>query len=142
MNGTEVKLTLTQVQRYQTCQALLEGRLTTAEAAQALGLSPRQVQRLKARLQADGPQALVHGNTARSPANKTPAALKQQVLDLATTTYRRHHPECRGDIPPAGAECTGIPDGLLPGSAGQCPRPFAAAATALLLTPGPYELAR
>jgi transposase len=87
MNGTEVKLTLNQVQRYETCQALLEGRLTTVEAARALGLSPRQVQRLKARLQADGPQALVHGNTARPPANKTPAKLKQQVLDLATTTY-------------------------------------------------------
>ena len=87
MNGTEVKLTLPQVQRYEVCKALLEGRLTTAEAALALGLSPRQVQRLQARLQADGPPSLVHGNTARPPANKTPDQLKQQVLDLATTTY-------------------------------------------------------
>jgi hypothetical protein len=30
---------------------------------------------------------LVHGNTARAPANKTPDELKQRVLDLATTTY-------------------------------------------------------
>src|SRR5438874_9392677 len=89
MNGTEVKLTLPQVQRYEVCKALLEGRLTTAEAALALGLSPRQVQRLQARLQADGPPSLVHGNTARPPANKTPDQLKQQVLDLATTTYAR-----------------------------------------------------
>ena len=87
MNGTEVKLTLPQVQRHEICTALIAGRLTTAEAAVALGLSPRQVQRLKARLQADGPQSLVHGNTARCPANKTPDRLKQQVLDLATTTY-------------------------------------------------------
>jgi len=87
MNSAEVKLTLNQVQRYEVCKALLEGRLTTDEAARALGLSPRQVQRLKRRLQADGPQGLVHGNTARPPANKTPAELKQQVLDLATTTY-------------------------------------------------------
>jgi hypothetical protein len=43
MNHPEVKLTLNQVQRYQTCQALLEGRLTTDEAALALGLSQRQV---------------------------------------------------------------------------------------------------
>ena len=50
MNGAEVKLTLNQVQRYETCKALLEGRLTTDEAALALGLSPRQVQRLKRRL--------------------------------------------------------------------------------------------
>jgi transposase len=87
MNGTEVKLTLTQVQRYEVCNALLEGCLTTDEAARALGISPRQVLRLKARLQAEGPHSLVHGNTARPPANKTPAELKQQVLDLATTRY-------------------------------------------------------
>jgi hypothetical protein len=41
MNGTEVQLTLTQVQRYETCKALLEGRLSNDEAARALGLSPR-----------------------------------------------------------------------------------------------------
>jgi transposase len=87
MNDPEVTLTLNQVQRYQTCQALLEGRLTIDEAALALGLSRRQVQRLKRRLQAEGPQALRHGNTARPPANKTPDAIRQQVLDLATTTY-------------------------------------------------------
>jgi transposase len=87
MNDAEVKFTLNQVQRYEVCKALLEGRLTCAEAAGALGLCPRQVQRLKRRLQADGPQGLVHGNTARAPANQTPAELKQQVLHLATTTY-------------------------------------------------------
>jgi transposase len=87
MTDPEVKLTLNQVQRYETCKALLEGRLTNAEAALALGLSPRQVQRLKHRLRTDGPTGLVHQNTARPPANKTPDAVKQQVLDLATTTY-------------------------------------------------------
>jgi len=87
MIDPEVKLTLNQVQRYETCKALLEGRLTTDEAALALGLSPRQVQRLKRRLVANGPRGLIHGNTARPPANKTPDQLKQQVLDLATTTY-------------------------------------------------------
>jgi transposase len=87
MNDPEVKLTLNPVQRYQTCPALLEGRLTTAEAAAALGLSRRQVQRLKSRLRSAGPGGLVHGNTARAPANKTPDSLKQQVPHLATTTY-------------------------------------------------------
>jgi transposase len=87
MNDSEVKLTLNQVQRYETCKALLECRLTTDQAAQALGLSRRQVQRLKRRLQADGPRGLIHGNTTRPPANKTPEQRKQQVLDLATTTY-------------------------------------------------------
>jgi hypothetical protein len=46
MNDPEVTLTLNQAQRYHTCQALLEGRLTTAEAALALDRSRRHVQRL------------------------------------------------------------------------------------------------
>jgi len=87
MIDSEVRLTLDQVQRYETCKALLEGRLTTDEAAHALDLSPRQVLRLKRRLQDDGPRGLVHGNTTRPPATKTPAERKRQVLDLATTTY-------------------------------------------------------
>src|SRR4029079_17261083 len=87
MSDSEVTLTLNQVQRYQTCQALLDARLTADEAAHALGLSRRQVQRLKHRLQAHGPQAFRHGNSARTPANKTPDALRQRVIHLATTTY-------------------------------------------------------
>jgi hypothetical protein len=87
MNDAEVKLTLNQVQRYETCKALLEGRLSLQEAALALRLSPRQVLRLKQRLLAEGPQGLIHRNTARPPANRTPPELKQQVLHLATTTY-------------------------------------------------------
>ena len=34
MNGSEVKFTLNQVQRYEVCKALLEGRLTNAELAE------------------------------------------------------------------------------------------------------------
>jgi hypothetical protein len=87
MNDAEVKLTLNQVQRYETCKALVEGRLSLPEAALALRLSPRQVLRLKRRLLAEGPQGLIHRNTARPPANRTPPELKQQVIHLATTTY-------------------------------------------------------
>src|SRR5947209_11157517 len=87
MNDAEVKLTLNQVQRYETCKALIEGRLSLQEAALALRLSPRQVLRLKRRLLAEGPQGLIHRNTARPPANCTLPELKQQVLHLATTTY-------------------------------------------------------
>jgi hypothetical protein len=87
MNNSEVKLTLNQVQRYETCKALLEGRLSLQEAALALRLSPRQVLRLKRRLLTEGPQGLIHRTTSRPPANRTPAALKEQIIHLATTTY-------------------------------------------------------
>jgi Homeodomain-like domain len=87
MSDSEVKLSLSQVQRYEVCQALAEGRLSLHEAALALRLSVRQVLRLKARALDEGPQGLVHRNTARPPANKTPDELKQRVIHLAGTTY-------------------------------------------------------
>jgi len=83
----EVKLTVKQVQRYETVQAALEGRLGTAQAAAALRLSVRQVQRLKRRVEAAGPVGVVHGNTGREPPNKTPPALRDEVLALATARY-------------------------------------------------------
>jgi len=41
-----------------------------AEAAQLLGLSPRQIKRLKASYR--GPAALLHGNQGRSPTRRRP----------------------------------------------------------------------
>jgi len=83
----EVRLTVSQSIRYATVQRALDGGLTNAEAARALGLSVRQVQRLKRQVEARGPQGVVHGNTGRDPPNKTPAALQAKVVALATGRY-------------------------------------------------------
>ncbi len=46
--------------------SLLErGRITTAQAVEALGLTPRQVRRLRRTLQQHGPAGLAHGNRGR-----------------------------------------------------------------------------
>jgi hypothetical protein len=84
MTDPEVKLTSNHVQRSQTSRALPGGRLTTAEAA-ALGLSRRQVQRLKSRLRSADPGGLVRGSTARAPVNKTPDSLGHRPLDRVAT---------------------------------------------------------
>lgn len=67
--------------------AVLTGQLTAVEAAALLGLTDRHVRRLAARLEAEGPAALVHGNRGRVPANLTPEALKDEILELAATEY-------------------------------------------------------
>jgi hypothetical protein len=42
---------------------LLEGRrISPGQAAEALGITPRQVRRLRAGVRRDGPGALIHGN--------------------------------------------------------------------------------
>jgi len=67
---------------------LLEGkRITPAQAAEALGLTPRQVRRLRVGLRREGPAALVHGNRGRPAPNQLPESLRVQIVSLARGRY-------------------------------------------------------
>jgi transposase len=67
---------------------LLEGkRISVGQAAKALGLSPRQVRRLRVRLRRDGPAALIHGNRGRRSGQRLPERLRAQILTLARGRY-------------------------------------------------------
>lgn len=57
------------------------------EAAEALGLSERQVRRLQAAYAREGPRALVHGNRGRPPAHTLSAEVRQRVVELAREKY-------------------------------------------------------
>ena len=46
-------------------------------------MSARQVRRLRARFRQEGLAAVIHGNTGRSPANRTDPALVERILALA-----------------------------------------------------------
>ncbi len=63
------------------------GVVSVAEAAALMGVSVRQVHRLRAAYRDAGAAALVHGNRGRTPAHTLDLALRQQVLVLAQTTY-------------------------------------------------------
>jgi len=68
--------------------SLLErGRITTAHAAEALGITPRQVRRLRRRLQQHGPEGLAHGSRGRRSARRLPDALRVQIVTLARGHY-------------------------------------------------------
>jgi transposase len=67
---------------------LLEGkRIGMGQAAEALGLTPRQVRRLRVRLRQAGPAALIHGNRGRRSDRRLPEALTTQLLALARGRY-------------------------------------------------------
>lgn len=68
-------------------ERLERGDFTMRDAAQALGLSRRQVQRLRKKVRVLGPGGVIHGNTGRSPAHKTPEWLRDQILELARGKY-------------------------------------------------------
>jgi len=63
------------------------GGRTNKEIAQALGLSIRQVQRLKKTLRAEGPTGLAHGNRGTTASHALPEDLIGQVVDLYKSKY-------------------------------------------------------
>ena len=66
----------------------LEGRqITVAQAAEALGLTARQVRRLRAGLRRVGPVALIHGNRGHRSPHRLPDTLRAQILALARGRY-------------------------------------------------------
>ena len=63
------------------------GVMIPREAAEVLGLSPRQVRRILAAYRKEGAQALAHGNRGRKPSNTLDENLKKRVVELARLTY-------------------------------------------------------
>src|SRR5450756_1796205 len=66
------------------------GALEVGAAAELLGVTPRQVRRLRARFRQEGFQALVHSNRGCSPANRTDPALVERILALAGPNGKYH----------------------------------------------------
>ena len=68
-------------------QAALAGKLTNREGAAALGLSVRQVRRLKAAYRAQGVEGLVHGNRGRRSARQLSPADRTRIVEGLRGTY-------------------------------------------------------
>ena len=61
--------------------------LGLAEASTLIGVSERQVRRLFAAFQRDGPRGVVHGNRGRTPAHATSAEARAKVVAFAIGKY-------------------------------------------------------
>lgn len=73
--------------RIEAVQAIMDGRLSVAQAAHVLNLSERQVYRALAAAREQGLTGLVHGNRGRAPWNKSDEALWKSVLRLVQKRY-------------------------------------------------------
>ncbi len=69
---------------------LVSGNLSTLEAAQLLGLTTRQVRRLRRRFTSEGVASLLHGNTGRRPTNRTAPAAVERLRALCSATGAYH----------------------------------------------------
>ncbi len=76
-----------ELQRVSVITACVKGDMACASAAGLLGLSARQIKRLKKRLREDGEAALAHANRGRPSPRRLPERTRQTVLRLYRTKY-------------------------------------------------------
>jgi transposase len=75
------------IRRWELLQRAVDGSLTLAVVAPALGVSYRQAKRLKAKAKLQGMKGLLHGNRGRSPHNRCEEAQRARVLELSKERY-------------------------------------------------------
>jgi hypothetical protein len=80
----------TQQRRAEILSRLTGGSMTTARAAELLGVSPRQTRRLRARYQREGMAVVVHGLQGRPPTNQTDPAVVARIIALVGEGGRYH----------------------------------------------------
>lgn len=68
-------------------ERLDRGELSAGQAAEVLGLSRRQVRRLRRAFEHDANSAVLHGNVGRVPANRTPDEIRERVVELMRESY-------------------------------------------------------
>jgi len=64
------------------------GKITLGEAGKKIGVSYRQAKRIKRALRVKGIKGILHGNTGRSPWNRTADWIRQKVLEFSKELYR------------------------------------------------------
>ena len=86
-NERTVCMTLRDSRRVRICSGMIEGRLSEAEAANALQLSVRQVRRLKRRVTDEGDGGVIHRSRGRASPRRTPDEVRTEVEGLYRETY-------------------------------------------------------
>src|SRR5207249_10438284 len=76
-----------ELQRVAVISHCVKGDLVCARAAELLDLSPRQVQRLKARFRQGGEGAMAHARRGRPRPRRLPQPLRPRVPHLARPPY-------------------------------------------------------
>jgi transposase len=75
--------------RVEVLERLEQGELTVGEAARVLGLSERQVQRIRWAVVDEGVRGVLHGNLGRAPWNRISDEIRERVVELRRTKYER-----------------------------------------------------
>lgn len=87
MGLDRITMSQRELQRLPVVEAVRAKRITQVAAAGCLGISERQVRRLTARLQREGPHGLRHRGRGRPSNHRCPEALRQRVVALIRERY-------------------------------------------------------
>jgi len=77
-----ISLTKEQHERLDVINKANAGFITVKEAGEKLGISERQVKRLKKEVREKGPAAIIHKNTNRAPAHAFSEEAKRKILEI------------------------------------------------------------
>jgi transposase len=88
MDEGELIVSQRELQRIHVVRLTLDGRESVQRGAALLGISVRQVTRLRKKMRERGVQGLLHGNRGRRPWNRTVGQAVKKVLQLAQRRYR------------------------------------------------------
>jgi transposase InsO family protein len=87
MKGWELRVSQKELHRMHVVRLTLEGREGVGEGAKLLGISARQMKRLRRKMKRGGIESLVHGNRGKAAWNKTALEEREKVIDLAGERY-------------------------------------------------------
>jgi transposase len=88
MSEWELRVSQRELHRMHVVRLTIEGRESVGSGAKLLGISPRQMKRLRRKMKERGVEGLLHGNRGKSASNKTVAEKIKQVLHLARGRYQ------------------------------------------------------
>jgi transposase len=84
---TTITMTAKEQHRAWILARILKGETSMAEGAARLGLSVRQLWRLRVAFERDGPAGLVHGNRGRASSGRITTDLRARIIELRRTRY-------------------------------------------------------
>ncbi len=88
MREWELRVSQRDVHRMHVVRLTMEGRETVGRGAKLLGISPRQMKRLRRRMKQGGIEALLHASRGKAAWNKTASEKIKQVVALARGRYQ------------------------------------------------------
>ena len=88
MKEWELRMSQGELHRIHVVGLIVEGRESVGRGAKLLGISARQMKRLRRKLKERGVEGLLHGNRGKQPWNKTALGKVEKVIQLARGRYQ------------------------------------------------------